>query len=492
MLNEQPSDRTATAMATGSEVRIEEYFQCLLCNQPVTKPKLLKCLHTFCVDCLQQESSGTGIKCPICEMVTRGDPSSLQDNILVANLQNKVKKQHQIRDTAELSCAFCDASSSPEVRTSPEFMCLECDKFLCNKCFNIHQVLMVDHQKHVQTLGTLRKLDSDEFLKILTRPKHLFCNTHDDQQISLYCNTCSVWLCVLCLVLEHKDHNCCGIRKQIVTLKNDLREMLGSVQENETKFSKAQGDLEMIVDKLNSDKYKMEELINARVRAAIEKVKEEESRLLNELKELHSARVQKLQESLTRTENVLKRMTVSKSFVSQLLRYATEQEILELRGTVKSALLSLQKEQPVDVQMENTVINFKECLALPKKMLGNLILSKTKLNSVLDENLQLPQYNSPDRCGTKDLKQRFLKCCDKRKCDTEVETQTPMKQCVKEEANKSTEETVTTFSPNYSTCSPLPCIENVTSYAGNKEKQTELSILDTVVELIQIDSEDSN
>ncbi|XP_060699806.1 protein PML-like [Hemiscyllium ocellatum] len=492
MSNEQQRERTAIAMATGSEVKVEECFQCLLCNQPVTKPKLLQCLHTFCVDCLQQERSGTGVKCPICEMVTRGDPSSLQDNILVANLQNKVKKHRQILDTAELSCTSCEASTSPEANTPPEFMCLECDKFLCSKCFHIHQVLMIDHQKHVQTLGTLRKLDSDEFLKILTRPKHLFCSTHDDQQISLYCRTCSVWLCVLCLVLEHKDHNCCGIRKQIVTFKNDLRETLGSVQENETKFSKTQEDLEMLVDKLNNDKYKMEELINARVRAAIEKVKEEESRLLNELKDLHSARVQKLQESLTRTENTLKRMTVSKTLVSQLLRYATEQEILELQGTVKSALLGLQREQPLDVQMENAVINFQECWALPKKMLGNLIISKMKLNSVPDENVQLPQYNNPERCGTKDSMQRSLKYCDKRKCDAQAETLPPMKQCVKEEASKSAEATVTISSSNNSTCSSVPCIESVTSYAQDNERRTDSSILDTVVELIQIDSEDSN
>ncbi|XP_067861575.1 protein PML-like isoform X2 [Heptranchias perlo] len=471
-------------MATVSEVRVEEYFKCAICNQPVTRPKLLLCLHTFCEDCLQRECNEKGVKCPICEMVTKGGLTSLQDNILVANLQSKVNKHQQILANVELRCAPC------EVNTPPEFMCLECDKLLCTKCLHTHQVLMTDHNKHVQTLGTLRKLDSDEFLKIFSRRKHRFCSIHDDNQISLYCNTCSVWLCVLCLVLEHKDHNCSDIRNQIARQKNELGEMLGAVQENETKYVKAQQDLEMLVDKLNIDKYKMEELIKARVTAAIEKVKEEESRLLNELKALHSANTQKLQETLTRTENVLKRVAVSKGLVSQMLRYATEQEVLELQGTIKSALRSLREEKPLDVRMENTVIDFQECWVSPKKMLGNLIITKLRPESVSDGRLQIPGCSTAVLCCNEDVADTSRTSFDKRKSDAVGEPQSPKKQRVKEEASNSAEGLFTS-SANYRANSPTPRIASVASGAEDVGYLAESIIVDTV-ELIQIDSEDSN
>ncbi|XP_038649469.1 protein PML-like [Scyliorhinus canicula] len=460
-------------MATGSEVKVEEYFQCLICNQPVTKPKLLLCLHTFCEDCVQKEYHGRGVKCPICGMMTNEDLTTLKDNVFVANLQKKVKKQQQILASNELRCVSCEDSASPE------FMCLECDKLLCTKCLHTHQVLMTDHKKYVQTLGTLRKLDSDEFLKILRRPKHLFCSTHDDQQLSLYCTTCSVWLCVLCLVLEHKDHNCCGIRKQIAAQKNEFREMLGTVEENERKFSKTQGDLELLIDKLNSGKYNMEELIRARVTAAIEKVKEEEDRLLNELKELHSARIQKLQEDLMRTENVLKRMSASKSLVAQLLRYATEQEVLELQGSIKSALTSLREEKPLNVQMANTVIDFQECWTYPEKMLGNLIITKLRPEAVPDGKIRLSGHKTPTLYVKEDMEHTSRKCCDKRKRDADTETQPPTKQCVKEEAGKSVEGTSSTSS-NYWVHSPTPRIENVISCVEDDGKQTESFVPDTI------------
>uniref|UniRef100_UPI00398E412E protein PML-like n=1 Tax=Pristiophorus japonicus TaxID=55135 RepID=UPI00398E412E len=472
-------------MATGSEARVEEYFQCLICNQPATRPKLLMCLHTFCEDCLQHECNEKGVTCPICEMVTKGSLVSLQDNILVANLQSKISKQQQILASTTLCCASCEDSSSPE------FMCLECDKMLCTKCLHTHQVLMTDHKKHVQTLGTLRKLDSDEFLKILRKPKHLFCNTHDDQQLSLYCSTCSVWLCVLCLVLEHKDHRCSGIRKQIAAQKDELREMLGAVQENKEKFVKTQGELEMLVDKLNNDKYKMEELIRARVAAAIEKVKEEESRLLNELKELHAINTHKLQQRLSRTENVLKRMMVSKGLVTQLLRYATEQEVLELQGTIKSALHRLREERPLDFHTENTVIDFQECWVYPKNMLGNLIITKLRHESVSDGRSQLPGHNPAVLSCQEDMTRMPQTSVDKRKCDAVGEAQVSKKQCVKEEPCNSTEG-VFISSPDDRAYSPTPRIECVTSGAGGDGIQAPSVTLDTVVELIQIDSEDSN
>ncbi|XP_078082927.1 protein PML-like [Mustelus asterias] len=472
-------------MATGSEVKVEEYFQCLICNEPVSKPKLLQCLHTFCEDCLQKECHKKSVKCPICEMITKGDPASLQDNILVENLQSKVKKQQQILASKELCCASCEDS------TPPEFMCLECDKLLCTKCLHTHQVLMTDHKKYVQTLGTLRKLDSDEFLKILRRSKDLVCSTHDNQYLSLYCTTCSVWLCVLCLVLEHKDHNCCGIRKQIATQKNELRDMLGAVQVNETNFSKTKGDLEMLIDKLNNGKYNVEELIKARVNAAMEKVKEEEGRLLNELKELHSDRIQKLQEGLMKTENVLKRMSVSKSLVSQLLRYATEQEVLELQGSIKTAFSNLQNEKPLNVHMEKTVIDFQECWVYPEKMLGKLVITKLRPEIVPDRKLRLSEHNTPNSYDKEDMERTSQKCCDKRKRDADTETQPPIKQYVKEEAGKSVNGT-SSASSNYRVHSPTPRIESVISCVEDDGKQTESFVLDTAVELIQIDSEDSN
>ncbi len=56
----------------------EDLTHCGICNETITDPKTLPCLHTFCLDCLQEWSrreketiSGT-ITCPVlsCKKIT--------------------------------------------------------------------------------------------------------------------------------------------------------------------------------------------------------------------------------------------------------------------------------------------------------------------------------------------------------------------------------------------------------------------------------------
>lgn len=460
---------------------LEEYFQCRLCNNPATSPKLLECLHTFCAGCLERESNGSDVTCPICEMVTKKGLSSLPDNIFVSNLQNSVRKQQQILESAEQRCASC------EENTSAEFVCLECDKVLCNKCLHTHQVLMPDHKKHVETLGTLRKLNSDEFLKILRRSKDLLCSSHENQTISLYCRTCSMWLCVLCVLLEHKDHDCTPVRKQISLLKSELQETLAAIVTKQEEFVESQSQLELLVDDVNKDKYKLTDLIEARVQAALQKVKEEERRLLNELQELHSSKTHKLQESLNSIENVLKRMGVSKNVVSQLLRYATEQEILKLHGTIKSALAELRKEKPMDVHVDNTIIDFQECCKFPEKMLGNLMITRLKHKSTLDGKSSLPGCRIA--VNVKEVGES-LKCnFNKRKCYAAEEAEASKKLCMKEEPSSFTEDD-STAGPSSHQQSRTPSIECVTVITDSDGQEQMPMFMDTEVQVIQIDSED--
>ncbi|XP_059839265.1 protein PML-like [Hypanus sabinus] len=495
-------------MAKELVTSFEEIFQCYLCSRPTTSPKLLQCLHTFCAGCLERECQQDDVKCPICEMVTHSSVSSLRDNILVSNLQNSMRKQQQIMGSGELHCASCEGV------TLAEYMCPECDKLLCSKCLAVHQVLMADHTKHVQTLGTLRKLNSDEFLKILRRSKELPCSIHEDQQINLFCRTCSSWLCVLCVLLEHKDHNCITVRKQITLQKDELRDTLTDIERSQENFEKFHTQLEELVDKLNKDRYKLEDMIKARVAAALEKVKEEERRLLSELEELHLSKTRKFQECLTSTQNVLRRMAVSRNVVSQLLRYATDEELLRLQGMIKLALNQLQAEKPMDVQVENSIIDFKECCVFPKKMLGSLIITRMMPESTSEQNFKSlgcdvaapcnKEVGETSKCNLNKRKrleseeeQVFKKPCQKEESSNNIEaeeTQVFKKPCLKEEPSNHIE-ALPNAGPGGTVQSPSHCIENVISVVDlNGQEQTDKfqDITAIPVEMIQIDSEDSS
>eukprot|EP00062_Callorhinchus_milii_P025070 gi/632985647/ref/XP_007909800.1/ PREDICTED: protein PML-like [Callorhinchus milii] len=188
----------------------EEYLQCGICNQQGTRPKLLRCLHTFCEECLQTKCKDQCIKCPTCDQLTEGDVGSLKDNILVANIRSKLEKQQEIRQSLQLVCGVCKASSFAD------FLCLLCDKFFCFNCFQNHEILLKNHRNQTEPVEKLKTLSSADFLKVLRRPKNLFCKNHEEEeeQISAYCITCSICLCLNCVVLEHKEHTYQSIKKR--------------------------------------------------------------------------------------------------------------------------------------------------------------------------------------------------------------------------------------------------------------------------------------
>ncbi|XP_060590061.1 tripartite motif-containing protein 3-like isoform X1 [Ruditapes philippinarum] len=85
---------------TIKEIIFEEFLTCSICMDEFQDPKVLKCLHTFCEECIQATiqkqimTSHSDISCPICR--TRIDVDSngdynLQTNFPIKNLLEIIK-----------------------------------------------------------------------------------------------------------------------------------------------------------------------------------------------------------------------------------------------------------------------------------------------------------------------------------------------------------------------------------------------------------------
>ena len=57
-------------MARSVSEKLTEHFECLVCMEQFKEPKVLPCLHTFCMTCLQKLLKKQGadhvITCPEC------------------------------------------------------------------------------------------------------------------------------------------------------------------------------------------------------------------------------------------------------------------------------------------------------------------------------------------------------------------------------------------------------------------------------------------
>ncbi|XP_065215933.1 E3 ubiquitin-protein ligase TRIM33-like [Planococcus citri] len=274
-------------------------FQCVFCNKSVTRfeeVKLLECLHSACIDCINTPSNSisnetkSGVYCKICKIIS----SSLLDNHFLAcsvpNTEN-VQGNNDASRLANVKCTNCHDSLDA---TS---WCVECNDFLCDVCVQAHQRLKITKE---HTIKPKEEADSDNnsHNMIDTKLKTIACSTHPQEKLTLFCETCDKLTCRDCQLTEHRQHNYKFIDEIATQTRKNIDTLLAEVNYKRQLLKSAMKVIDdrqqMIVDKkkaLNNEIMqafmKLTEAITTRGKYLVEKLNEicdTKQRTLNEKK----------------------------------------------------------------------------------------------------------------------------------------------------------------------------------------------------------------
>ena len=180
--------------------KIQEQVTCGICLEPYKQPKLLKCFHVFCEQCLQTlvRREGQSLPCPACRKVTQllvGGVSGLQGAFYIHylfDIQDALKK---VSSSNQTMCNKC------KKREAVRF-CRTCD-FVCERCVEIHQEWEEFKTHEIIDLDTLT---GDVTTLVPPLKKTLFCSSHPSKKAKLFCETCDELICRDCTVRVHRDH----------------------------------------------------------------------------------------------------------------------------------------------------------------------------------------------------------------------------------------------------------------------------------------------
>ncbi|XP_072355133.1 protein PML-like [Scyliorhinus torazame] len=364
------------AETASEESPLSEKLECGVCNKQLVRPKLLPCLHSICQECLQKEwASQSASTCPVCSAPTNGDITNLQDNKFVANLLSKLQLKGRIGMELDIRCSLCQACGDDRSATS---LCFECDHFLCLRCCHSHQLLMERYGHFMKTLDDLRMLNSEDFVTLARNGKQTICPDHKEQHIRFFCKTCSMSICCNCLLLYHNSPEHCyhDIKQEVVLKNEELKQMVDASQENHNKFTETYAQLKSLEESLNIEKNNTESLIRQKAFSTIQEINKQGDALLKVLETTCHSEGINLTTSLKQTEEIIIRMGAGKELVGKMLKFGTNEEMIEMYNTIKSALTALVAEMPVDVSKEGILINFIECTLETRNLLGDLVTKK--------------------------------------------------------------------------------------------------------------------
>ena len=134
----------------------ENVFECAICTEDLTDPRILRCSPTFCRKCLQQlvdkSSSRNSLECPLCRekyILPANGVNGIQKNFYLAG-QNRPKRA---------SFSLCKYHIEEDLR----FYCYKCKCAICRDC------KVLSHYGHkidlVSNLAAEYRLKVDKLIK---------------------------------------------------------------------------------------------------------------------------------------------------------------------------------------------------------------------------------------------------------------------------------------------------------------------------------------
>src|SRR6218665_3879799 len=215
--------------------QLKEITECPICMNVFTDPRVLPCIHTFCLDCLKrigettQKGPGHKLPCPLCrkEFIIPADGlAAVPKNFFVENLlQYKLTLQ---MGSTSIICDLCSATDESKTRQdlpTATVRCLECQDNYCDGCVKIHQYLKVSRNHKLMKIGDYAETS---IIKRVYSVK--YCSEHTQKPLEYYCAECRKIVCVSCFVERHKLHNC----KDIASVDEDFRQ---TIEKNGRKIS---------------------------------------------------------------------------------------------------------------------------------------------------------------------------------------------------------------------------------------------------------------
>jgi len=235
--------------------QIHEIVKCLICLETFKVAKVLPCIHTFCLQCLdsycEDKDPGEVTTCPLCRKVfgiPAGGIQNLPDNFFIHQLLevNKSTEAAGTQDSDQQT--LCELCSESEGKITATSYCVECDEHMCDRCSAVHKKSKAT-RSHEILCG--QAMPSS---KVRVKVGGYYCEQHPDVQNNLFCYDCKIVICFKC-VSKHNQHKLTDVSESADKFREQLNDDINKVsisgKKIEDEVKKLETDAKKFIDKVN-------------------------------------------------------------------------------------------------------------------------------------------------------------------------------------------------------------------------------------------------
>ena len=333
--------------------------KCSLCSELYTDPRMLQCLHSFCVKCvkklLEEQGSETSLKCPTCEKTAslpEGGVDALPKDLHKVRMATVSQYEVKLQGAEETACDRCvKASNGPAVS-----FCVNCCEFLCKICCEDHKSWRKTLNHELQPVGSSKSdcqstKDSPASLLSNIPEEPRKCQLHSDEALKFYCDTCNMLICRDCIVLKHSGHS--FDRMEVVAEKEkvDLLTSLGSADSAKSKLDDAIAKGGKVTQQIQAKRRSIEEEIENAFKALMKALRKRKETLLAKAAEISLGKQTALTIQGEEFKALRDEIAETCEMITQATQVYTPAEMLSVKAVMADKLQLLVKQfQEVDLE----------------------------------------------------------------------------------------------------------------------------------------------
>ncbi|XP_058654096.1 tripartite motif-containing protein 16-like isoform X2 [Onychostoma macrolepis] len=222
-----------------AEARVsQDEFLCPVCLDLLKDPVTIPCGHSYCKSCItgcwDQEDQMRVYSCPQCRQTFSPRPA-LARNTMLAEVVEKLKKTKLSADcyagAGDVQCDVCTGRKYKAVKS-----CLMCLNSYC--------------QKHLEQHESWFKGKRHNLTEATGRLQEMICQKHE-KLLEVFCRTDQECICMLCTIIDHKNHDTVSTADQRTEKQKQLKETQKTLQQ---RIQQREKDLQQLREAVESHK----------------------------------------------------------------------------------------------------------------------------------------------------------------------------------------------------------------------------------------------
>ncbi|XP_063325186.1 E3 ubiquitin-protein ligase TRIM39-like isoform X2 [Pelmatolapia mariae] len=304
-------------MSAASNLRSEDQFLCSICLDVFTDPVSTPCGHNFCKTCISQHwDMNQSCQCPMCKETFSTRPQ-LRVNTFISEMVAQFRREQQAAKPGEVPCDVCTGTRLKALKS-----CLVCQTSYC--------------QTHLEPHLTVKRLKRHQLIDAVENLEGWMCTKHD-KPLELFCKTDQTCVCMLCSVLDHKNHEFVPLREEYEGKKAELEkteaEIQQMIQKRRLKIQEITESVKMSKDAADRQKAEGVQVFTALMESVERRLKE----LMKEIEDKQETTEKQAEGLIKDLEQEISELMERSSEVEQLSRSEDHLHLLQSFSNLKAA-----------------------------------------------------------------------------------------------------------------------------------------------------------